>query len=138
MGKSIIISLFLLSTVFMAGAQEVEITVQIDNISNDKGQMMVALYNKEAQWLKNHFMGAKGSIQNGKCQVVFKNVPEGVYAISTFHDKNGNEKLDMLMGMIPKEPIGTSNNAPMVMGPPKWKDAHFSVKDVSLQLNITL
>ena len=50
-----------------------------------------------------------------------------MYAISVFHDKNDNKKMDTNFIGIPKEPIGCSNGATGFMGPPKYKKAKFTV-----------
>ena len=77
-------------------------------------------------------------IKNKKTVVIFKNLPKGVYAISSFHDINDNKKMDTNFIGIPKEPIGMSNNAKGFMGPPKYKDSKFNLetnKTISIKVN---
>ena len=47
--------------------------------------------------------------------------------MSSFYDKNGNGKLDTNFLGIPKEPTAMSNNAKGSFGPPKFKDAKFTL-----------
>ena len=54
-------------------------------------------------------------------------VASGVYAVSVFHDENGNGKLDTGFMGIPSEGFGASNDAPEKFGPPKYADARFAV-----------
>jgi uncharacterized protein (DUF2141 family) len=54
-------------------------------------------------------------------------VPAGRYAISLFHDENGNGRLDKAL-MIPSEGYGFSRDAPVVMGPPSFAEAAFVVE----------
>lgn len=56
----------------------------------------------------------------------FGPVPAGRYAISLFHDENGNGRLDKRL-FIPREGYGFSRNAPVVMGPPRFASAVFDV-----------
>lgn len=56
----------------------------------------------------------------------FGQVPAGRYAISLFHDENGNGRLDKRL-MIPREGYGFSRNAPVMMGPPRFASAVFAV-----------
>ncbi|HEX8058602.1 MAG TPA: DUF2141 domain-containing protein [Novosphingobium sp.] len=56
----------------------------------------------------------------------FGPVPAGRYAISLFHDENGNGRLDKRL-MIPREGYGFSRNAPVMMGPPRFASAVFAV-----------
>ena len=57
------------------------------------------------------------------------NVPApGAYAISTYHDKDGDRKFDKKWNFKPKEPYGLSNN-PVIetLRLPKWSETNFDV-----------
>ncbi len=56
----------------------------------------------------------------------FGAVPPGRYAISAFHDENGNGRLDKSL-MIPREGYGFSRDAPVRFGPPSFASAAFAV-----------
>lgn len=137
MVRLIILLLSLLLGRLSAQAQEqlqdvADITVQINNFKNDKGKVMVALYDSESEFLKQPYQGAMGRIVGDSARITFRNIPKGIYAIAVFHDEDDNNKLNMFMGVIPAEPTACSNNAPAHSGPPDWKDALFQVagKDV--------
>ena len=67
---------------------------------------------------------------------MFAGVIPGKYAISVYHDVNGNQRLDSNMVGIPSEPYGFSRDARGKMGPPSFDDAAFEVgKD---NVNLTL
>ncbi|MDY0780029.1 DUF2141 domain-containing protein [Tenacibaculum sp. IB213877] len=119
-------------------AQETHIiTVEFSGMKSDTGDLYVALYNKEADFLKKEIKGAIVKVTNKKATVVFEEIPVGEYAISAFHDENENKKMDTRIFGIPKEPIGISNDAKGFMGPPKYKDAKFIVKqNTNLTINI--
>jgi len=111
-------------------SQEVEkytITVTISGMKSDKGAVYIALYNSEKDFLKKEFKGAIVKVTDLKATAFFKNIKKGTYAILVFHDANDNKKMDTNFLGIPKEPIGTSNNATGFMGPPKFKNAKFKV-----------
>lgn len=59
-------------------------------------------------------------------QLDFGMVPQGSYAISLFHDENGNGRLDKRL-MIPREGFGFSRDAPVRLGPPRFASAVFAV-----------
>lgn len=115
-----------------------DITVKIKNLESNDGKVYVALYNTQESFLDKGFKATFSNIENNRCEVTFKNVPQGIYAISMFHDENGNNKLDSNFLGIPKEDYGCSNNAKGFMGPPNWKDAKFELKNESLTQTITL
>ena len=115
-----------------------DITVKVNNLDNNKGKVLVAIYDSKDSFLNKRFKGTMSKINDNTCEVTFKNIPEGVYAISLFHDENDNNKMDSNFLGIPKEDYGCSNNATGFMGPPKWEDAKFELKDKSITQTITL
>jgi uncharacterized protein (DUF2141 family) len=113
------------------------ITVEFSGMKSDTGNLYVALYNKKADFLKNAIKGDIVKVTNKKATVIFEGIPAGEYAISAFHDENENKKMDTRIFGIPKEPVGISNNAKGFMGPPKYKDAKFTVKqNINLKINV--
>jgi uncharacterized protein (DUF2141 family) len=56
----------------------------------------------------------------------FGHVAPGRYAISLFHDENGNGRLDKRM-LLPREGYGFSRDAPVRFGPPSFAAAAFTV-----------
>lgn len=136
---TIICLVFINATTAFAQADNTnEIIVTISNLSSNKGQVLVGLYNTEESFLGNGFKHFKTKIENNSCKVVFKNIPNGTYAVSFYHDENENNKMDTNFIGIPKEDYGCSNNAKGFMGPPKWKDAKFEVKNQSIKQHIKL
>ena len=126
--QTILTHLILLLTVFSLQAQN-NIKVTITGFNNNDGKAMVGLYNSEETFLKKEYKAIKTNIKNNQASVEFSDVPDGTYAISMFHDENENGKLDMFMGFYPTEPYACSNNAKGMFGPPKWKDAVFTVTE---------
>lgn len=121
-------------------AQETQkITANFIEIKSDKGKLFVALYNTKDSFLEKPFKTAIVEIKDLKAVAVFKDIPVGEYAISAFHDENDNKKMDTNFLGIPKEHIGTSNDAKGFMGPPKYKDAKFTLtKNTNKTLTITI
>jgi len=117
----------ILFTSFMIQAQNT-IEVSMSGFESNDGKAMVGLFVKEETFLRKPEIILSSKIINNKSEVIFTDIPDGVYAISVYHDENDNDKLDLIMGMLPKEDNGTSNNPNTVLGPPKWKDSIFEVK----------
>lgn len=110
------------------------ITVTIDNISNNEGHVLLGLHNSDTFMNGRGLQSKKSIIENGKITVVFENVIPGEYAILALHDKNDNEMMDFENGM-PSESYGMSNNN-MSFGPPEFKDAKFEMKNEDITMNI--
>ena len=105
------------------------IVVNITGFESNKGTVMVGLYNKEGDFLKEYHLSISSDIYDNKANVTFTDIPDGVYAVSCYHDEDANGELNFFMGVYPTEDTGTSNNAPARFGPPKWEDAKFEIKD---------
>ena len=138
MNHLLIIAMLIASAISSPLKSNQDIIVNISNIDNDKGKIMIGLYASEENWLGNPQKGLIGKIEEGDSKVTFKNIPQGVYAISVFHDENDNNDLDMNFMGIPKEDNGCSNNASGFLGPPKWQDAKFEVNNQLVTQNIKL
>lgn len=103
------------------------VTVQLEGLGSDQGDLQVALYSSEDSWLGKPFMAESVKIVDGTATVVFSNVPFGIYAISSVHDEDSNGKLNTGLMGIPSEPYANSRGAKGRFGPPKWEDAKFSL-----------
>ena len=138
MQKIILITALILGTIATSIAQEkYTVTVEFSGMQSDNGKLYVALYDSEDQFLKKGIQREIVEINDKKAIVIFKNVVSGVYAVSSFHDVNNNQKMDTRIFGIPKEPVGISNNAKGFMGPPKFEDAKFEVtKNTTLQIKV--
>jgi len=104
------------------------IELKIINFASDKGVAQIGLFNTETSFLDKVYKGKEVKIKDQKAVAFFTDIPDGTYAISVFHDKNKDEKLNTFLG-IPTENYAASNNAPSKFGPPKWKDAKFEVRN---------
>lgn len=135
-----IIIVFLISQTVLFAQENIDqnITVKITNLDGNAGKVYVALFNSETTFLEKKYKSTISTIKDSNCEVVFENVPNGVYAISLFHDKNDNNKMDSNFLGIPKEDYGCSNNAKGFMGPPKWKEAKFKIQNNSVIQTIKL
>jgi len=133
MTKIIIASVLFISS--LLSAQNVTLTVSISDLKNDTGTVQVGLFNSEGTFLKSIYQGISSDIKSKSAVVTFLNIPKGVYAISAYHDKNKNGKLDMNFIGIPKEAFACSNNAKGLMGPPKYAEAKFILnKDAKIEI----
>ena len=137
--KTVLLITILIVTIQFFKAQEktFDLTINITDLSSNKGSILLGVYNSKASFLKKPFKGNTLKIENNTATVNIKNLPKGEYAISYVHDENNNKKMDTNFLGIPKEPTGMSNDATGFMGPPKFKDAKFKVtKDLTLIINV--
>ncbi|WP_290627604.1 DUF2141 domain-containing protein [Altibacter sp.] len=116
---------FLITSMLLHGQNTIEVTMT--HFDSNEGIVKVGLYNAEGTFLERPYKALSAEISEEKATVIFSEVPDGIYAISCYHDEDRSGSLNMFMGMIPTESYGTSNNAPSRFGPPKWEDASFEV-----------
>lgn len=112
-----------------------QIEVLTDNVINDHGKILIALYTKEGFYSRDPFMKTAVAIENGKATSVFKDVPPGTYAIMALHDENENYRMDMQSNGMPKEAWATSGND-LSMGPPDFESSKFELQKENLTINL--
>lgn len=119
------------------------LTVHVIGARNAKGKIRAALFRGAEGFpddASRAFRTQPADIdpQTLSTQIVFTDLPAGVYAVSVFHDENLNEKLDKNFMGIPKEGYGASNNPKKKMGPPSFEETkfQFSGKDESLEIKL--
>lgn len=108
-----------------------DLTVEIEGVESSKGQIVVCLWDT-----KKGFPLCPKDAPNRQvldavngARITFPNLEPGPYAVSAFHDKDGNGKLKQNFIGIPKEPAAVSGLKQRRMGPPKFKGATIAVED---------
>jgi uncharacterized protein (DUF2141 family) len=112
------------------------ITVNVP-VKSSEGSVIFGLFTEQNFMNSAPVQGLESEIVDGKATVTFENVTPGTYAITLFHDKNGNKQMDFEPNGMPIEMYGVSNNV-MSMGPPMWSDAKFEVNGEPLTLEIIM
>lgn len=105
-----------------------DVTITLQGVKKNTGQVVLCLWTKEdgfpdcesGKAVKRIVVPASATTAR------FENIAAGTYAVSAFHDANGNNKLDSNFIGLPLEAVGMSNN-PKLNGPPRFKPARFQV-----------
>ncbi|MCC5923303.1 MAG: DUF2141 domain-containing protein [Crocinitomicaceae bacterium] len=107
------------------------ITMNVDNLRNNKGQIIVAVFEDDASFQaekpKYDKVFDKKSMKNAKLKIRFS-LPPGTYAITLVDDENKNNEMDYNFFGIPKEGFGFSNYYHEGMSKPKFQQFKFHVK----------
>lgn len=132
--------LFTLLFTSVACAEELgTLTVSVEGVRSDQGQVKLMLFDREDGFRKE----SKArqvlalSARTGQVEAEFRELPPGQYAVVAYHDENGDGRLNLRFGMFPKEGYGLSNN-PKVIGPPRYKDSAFGVPPSAKRIGISL
>ncbi len=108
------------------------LTVEINGIKSEKGQICLIIYENESG-----FPLSNNKVNEGKCIKItgsslkqeFTGLNKGTYAVAVIDDQNGDTKLDRDFLGIPEEGFGISNNPTVSIktGTPKFEEASFSL-----------
>ncbi|SHI56297.1 Uncharacterized conserved protein, DUF2141 family [Mesonia phycicola] len=124
--KTVLICVMLALGKIVIAQETATITIEVENISNDNGHLIVGMYTEDNFLKSKPEYSQQVKIKDGKATIVFNDVPVGEYGVSSFHDANDNQQMDFEPTGMPKEDYGLSNN-PMLYGPPNWNDAKFQL-----------
>jgi uncharacterized protein (DUF2141 family) len=133
--KKLITTVAILGCINLFGAN---ITVEVSNIKNANGKLGISIFNSSESFLDNKktFRNKPLQIDDDTMIYTFKNVPNGVYAVTAFHDENDNGKMDRNFFGFPLEKPAISN-IPELRGPPSFGDAKFKLTgDITIKLNL--
>ena len=121
-------------------ADSAQIKVTVNGVGSAGGILSVELYHDP-----DNFLNKKGRTRRIRIpateeqHTVCFNLPQpGTYAIATYHDMDGNRKLNKRWNMMPKEPFGLSNNPEQHFGFPEFSDSAFTVDNTSVNITINL
>lgn len=126
---------------FAQVVQNTQLTVEIDELRNQQGQVCLSLFASGKGFPSN---GAE-AVQN-RCVaitvmplfVTFENLQPGSYAVAILHDANSDNKANRNFLGIPLEGFGFSRNPITRTGPPKFNDAVVMVAGPSTNIQIQL
>ena len=129
--KTIYILLMALTGAVFQNRATTSVTINITNLENNKGSVLVALYNKADNFPHDAARNAVGrkkvAIVNKTATITWTDLPPGRYAVALLHDANNNMKMDYNMLGMPKEGYGFSNNAKGKMSAPGFDKAAFEL-----------
>ncbi|GEM_PF-349126 len=116
----------------LPGRNEDGLAVRVEGIRNDKGELGVAVFNNKIGYptdLKYVYDGQWIKLQPNEevIEVAFDSLPEGEFAISVFHDENGNRKLERNFMGFPQEGVAFSNDQKVVLSAPTFEKSKFPI-----------
>jgi uncharacterized protein (DUF2141 family) len=115
------------------------ILVTIEGFRTASGYARVALFNREAGFPEQESAALRTvvlPIKDGRVQVSFDDIPFADYAVSMYHDENGDKKLNKNLFGAPKEGYGVSNNVRHSMRAPRFDEARFRIDTASHAVTI--
>ncbi|MEZ4883677.1 MAG: DUF2141 domain-containing protein [Chitinophagales bacterium] len=129
--KYIILLIFNSLSVFSQKNSQ-QLKVEITNIQNSRGVILVAIYDSEETFLDEPLQYKIVAIDSTtkfptSIETFFEGLKVGQYAVSVYHDENENWELDRNWIGIPKEMFGFSNNARAKFSPPTFEECSVDI-----------
>ncbi|WP_338241955.1 DUF2141 domain-containing protein [Aurantiacibacter hainanensis] len=116
-------------------------TIEVTNLRNHDGVVRACMTRDANRFprCQDSSQGYRVVVPAGQAATLrFDGVTPGTYAIALLHDENDNGRADRVLGMMPREGFGFSNDAPVSMGPPAFTDAAISVGATSMRQTIRM
>jgi uncharacterized protein (DUF2141 family) len=104
-----------------------DVRVQVSGVRSGDGRVLVALCGPSTFLGRSCEATGSAAARAGTTEIVIPDVPPGVYAVQAVHDENGNLDLDRNAFGLPVEGLGFSRDAPLRLGPPRFRDAAVQV-----------
>lgn len=135
---SLLFGVLLTSTFKPTNQEEFKLILEIDNIRHTSGQVMQIAIDKKSNFLKDGtpFRYTMVEVKNNKLSETFI-LPAGEYAVSIYHDINGNGKMDKNIFGAPSEPYGFSKNYKPTFRAPKFDEVKINL-NTDRKINISL
>ncbi len=112
-----------------SGETGASIEIRVEGLRSSKGVTRIALCRPAPEFPDCRQTAARNatvSITDRTATVRFDNLPAGTYAVSVFHDANGNGRLDTFAG-VPREGYGFSRNPPFRPRAPTFSEAAIQI-----------
>ncbi|MFP2908906.1 DUF2141 domain-containing protein [Pyxidicoccus sp. 3LFB2] len=111
-----------------ANVNAATLTLELEGLRTKSGHVLIAVHTDAASFAGKvePIATRRVEVTAEKLTVTIPDLAPGDYAVSLFHDTNGNDKLDTNFIGIPKEGYAFSNNVG-ARGMPKFKDARFTL-----------
>ncbi len=141
MSRLLAACLVLITVTFPAIACAETLVVKVTGLAGTAGNLHVMVWKDAAGFPTDPEKAVARKVVpiiGQRVEVTFKGFARGVYAVAAFQDMNGNGKLDRSLLGWPTEPVGASNGATGVVGPPKFEDAAFALKQATQMIQLTL
>lgn len=117
------------------------LVVEVDRLSSQTGEACFKLFSGSQGFPYSNESAIKRQcvkITDNSLTLALKNIPSGSYAVSIFHDLNGDRKLNRNSLGMPTEGYGFSNNPVVRNAPPDYGECLFLVAGSNTNIKIRM
>lgn len=115
------------------------LTVRVENVADDQGEVRIAVFTDAERFATEGGATYRAAVpaREGMVEAAFPDLKPGTYAITLYHDADGNGALTRFFGALPTEGWGASNN-PGSMTRPTWENANFTLPESGSTVTVRL
>ncbi|MDB5480660.1 MAG: uncharacterized protein JWO83_1713 [Caulobacteraceae bacterium] len=121
-----------------APARAAMVEVAVTNVTDARGHVRVELCTQNTFLTQACPYQGAAPAQVGATVVRIAEVPPGVYAAQAFHDETDQGVIHQNILGVPREGVGFSNDAPVHVRGPRFRDAAFLVGDEVQKITLRL
>ena len=119
-------------------SQRGTLIVRVAGLQSSEGSLRFVMFATKEDFLKTAVRAGIIEVRAERGSWTVEDLPFGEYAVLVHHDTNGNGVMERHWYGKPKEPSGTSNDAPSRFGPPKFREAKFLFESAAQTLTISV
>jgi uncharacterized protein (DUF2141 family) len=110
-------------------AGSASLTIRVENVLPTGGILRLGVYDRARYPDDDSIPTASANVPAvaGETTIVLHGIPPGTYAIETFQDVNGNNKMDTSWLGLPLEPFGFSRDAKPLLSKPSFDEVKFTL-----------
>ncbi len=127
--RNIFVYLFVIAIQGLS-AQGINLKVEVNGLKLIKGSLVrIAVYDSEEDYFDEDkmFYSAEKEVESESMTFLFKDFPRGNYALTLYHDEDGDGEMDRRWYGPPKEGYAFSNNFSSATRPARFEDAVFEL-----------
>jgi uncharacterized protein (DUF2141 family) len=121
-----------------AAAHATQVEVMVTGVKDTRGHVHVDICTRDTFLKDNCPYSGDGVSKPGMTVVKVDGVPPGDYAVQAFQDQTNEGVVHQGLLGVPKEPIGFSNDAPLRLRGPRFRDAVIHVGNEVKHVTLTL
>ena len=124
----------------LSAAGAADLTVKVSGVRNASGSVSAGIFNSESSFAKTSEALASFRIKAtlGSVGFTVHDLPPGKYAVTAYHDENGNGRLDFDPTGVPTEGYGVSNDERNPLAPPEFAKAAFELRDQNKSVTVNI
>jgi uncharacterized protein (DUF2141 family) len=118
-----------------------DLQVVVKGLRSAEGQLVLSLFSSAESFpdgIGPTVQKRSVVLAETSAEILFQNLPYGIYAISVLHDTNQNGKMEKTWMGHPKEGFGFSGRPEYKFGPPRFSEASFLLTRPLMRVEIDI